>query len=221
MMQAFRSVAFSRSSSPMRPRSCDRVMSTPGHSSRTIPAAASSHSAVSGEKMLAMPTDVMPDAAISRAALRMASASNSTSGRPSYSCPPSIMKTRPRAIAARSSGQSTNGGSEALAGNPMRTAATGLSPRRCTTALVKCVVPIITASILPGPATRPASRSRSACKMPPVTSSVVGVFTPATTRSSSTRTASVFVPPTSMPILLMPVARSRPGLCSPEGGTPT
>ena len=46
----------------------------------------------------------------------------------------------------RSSGQSTIGGSDAVAGKPSRTAAVGARSRRCTTALVKCVVPIITAS---------------------------------------------------------------------------
>ena len=178
-------------------------MSTPGHSCRTISPAASSHSAVNGEKTLAIPTDVIPDSAISRAAFRISSASKSTSGRPSYSCPPSIMKTRPRTILARSSGQSTNGGRDALAGRPIRTAATGFRSRRCITALVKCVVPIITASIRPGPSSIPDTRSFKAFKMPPVTSSVVGVLTPATTESSWIKTASVLVPPTSIPIRLM------------------
>src|SRR6266480_2957210 len=40
--------------------------------------------------------------------------------------------------------------------------------------------------------------------MPPVTSSVVGVLTACTTRPSSSNTASVLVPPTSMPIRRMP-----------------
>ena len=46
--------------------------------------------------------------------------------------------------AARSFGQSTKGGSEAPDGRPMRIAATRVRSRRCTTALVKWVVPIIT-----------------------------------------------------------------------------
>src|SRR5205814_2390232 len=46
-----------------------------------------------------------------------------------------------------------------------------------------------------------ASSSASARVTPPVTSAVVGVFTAATTRSPSRRTASVLVPPTSIPIL--------------------
>jgi hypothetical protein len=50
-------------------------------------------------------------------------------------------------MAAQIPGQSTKGPSERLAGRPMRSAATGARPRRWTTALVKCVVPIITASI--------------------------------------------------------------------------
>ena len=52
-------------------------------------------------------------------------------------------------LIATSSGQSQKGGSEALAGRPMRKAATLVSARRWTTALMKCVVPIITASTAP------------------------------------------------------------------------
>src|SRR5437867_6050868 len=81
----------------------------------------------------------------------------------------------------------------------MRTAATRVSPRRCTTALVKCVVPIITAPTFAA-AGAVASRSASARVTPPVTSAVVGVFTAAATRSPSRKTASVLVPPTSIPI---------------------
>src|SRR5215467_5119488 len=58
----------------------------------------------------------------------------------------------------------------------------------------------MTASIARPPSGTAASRWRSAVTMPPVTSSVVGVFTAWSTRSSSTRTASVLVPPTSMPM---------------------
>ncbi len=55
------------------------------------------------------------------------------------------MQTAPVASAARSAGQSQNGGSDVVAGAPMRSAATFVRSRRCTTALVKCVVPISTA----------------------------------------------------------------------------
>src|SRR3989304_5135329 len=81
-----------------------------------------------------------------RAAARTPAVSSGIRGRPSYSWPPSSMKTSPRTIAPRSAGQSTNGSSEALAGRPIRIAATGVRSRRWTTAFVKWVVPIITAS---------------------------------------------------------------------------
>ena len=47
----------------------------------------------------------------------------------------------------------------------------------------------------------------SASRMPDVTSSLVGVFTAAATRPPSINTASVLVPPTSMPMRLMPQKR--------------
>src|SRR5690348_10397272 len=97
-------------------------------------------------------------------------------------------------------GQSTIGGSAWVAGSPRRIAAVGIRRLASTTALVKCVVPIITAITLSG-LTRPSStNSLRAVTMPFVTSAVVGVFTSAKTRSPSIRTASVLVPPTSMPI---------------------
>jgi len=49
---------------------------------------------------------------------------------------------------------------------------------------------------------RQTAETASAATMPPVTSAVVGVLTACTTRPSSSRTASVLVPPTSMPIRL-------------------
>src|SRR5256885_11794852 len=129
-------------------------------------------------------------------------------GRPSYSWPPSSMTTSPRTRAARSSGQTTKGGSEALAGKPIRTAATRGRSRRWATALVKSGVPIMTAWIGPvGPTA--ASSSRSAVLIPPVTSAVVGVLTAWTTVSPSSRTASVLVPPTSMPTRLTRTHASR------------
>ena len=205
---ALSSVAFSRSSSPMRPSSCDSVTAASGHSSRRIAAARVSHSALSGEKTAAIATDVMPAARMRRAASRMPASSSGTIGRPSYSWPPSSMTTSPRTRAARSSGQSTKGGSEALAGRPMRTAATRVRSRRWTTALVKWVVPIITASIGP-PSSAAASRSRRAAVIPLVTSAVVGVLTAWTTRVPSRSTASVLVPPTSMPMRLTRTPGSR------------
>src|SRR6266705_1181974 len=82
------------------------------------------------------------------------------------------MKISPRTRSARSCGQSQNGGSEALAGMPIRIAATFIKCRRWTTALMKCVVPITTAST----GSRAAGAARNAF------------------------TASVLVPPTSIPM---------------------
>src|SRR5438105_12399069 len=110
------------------------------------------------------------------------------------------MKTSPRTRSARSAGQSQNGGSDALAGNPIRTAATRARSRRCTTALTKWVVPITTPSILRRAISGRRVSSASAVTMPVVTSDVVGVLTACATLPSSSITASVLVPPTSMPI---------------------
>ena len=65
-------------------------------------------------------------------------------GRPSHSWPPATMKTGPRTMPASRSGQSQNGGSDALAGSPTRSAATRASPIPVSTAFVKCVVPMTT-----------------------------------------------------------------------------
>src|SRR6202030_432165 len=110
------------------------------------------------------------------------------------------MKASPRTRSARSAGKSQSGGSEALAGNPIRTATTRARSRRCTTALTKWVVPITTPSILPRAISGRRVNSPSAVTMPVVTSDVVGVLTACATLPSSSRTASVLVPPTSMPI---------------------
>src|SRR5438067_1964011 len=197
---AFSNAAFSRSGSPIRPSSCDSVTCASGHSSARISRARSSCDGSSGEKLAATATERRPLSRIRRAASRIPVSSNGMNSRPSYSWPPSSMTTSPRTSCARSSGQSQNGGNDALAGKPMRIAATRDKLRRCTTALTKCVVPMTTPSI--GPRATPAWRDNfaSAATMPPVTSSVVGVLTACTTRPSSSNTASVFVPPTSIPI---------------------
>jgi hypothetical protein len=95
------------------------------------------------------------------------------------------MKTSPRTRSARAAGQSQNGGSEALAGNPIRTAATRARSRRCTTALMKLVVPITTPSILPRAISGRRVSSARAVTMPVVTSDVVGVLTACATLPSS------------------------------------
>ena len=131
--------------------------------------------------MAEMATDDSPFARISHAAWRTASASSGMKGRPSYSCPPSAIHTPPSTRRARSAGQSQNGGSEALAGMPSRSAPTRVSRRRCTTAFMKCVVPIITPSIRLVSSVPVACNRTRASRMPAVTSSLVGAFTAAAT----------------------------------------
>src|SRR5258706_932284 len=112
------------------------------------------------------------------------------------------MNVSPCTRSARSFGQSQNGSSDALTGMPIRIAATFIRWRRCTTALMKWVVPITTESTGP----RDAGSARSAfraSRMPEVTSSVVARLTAKITLSQSSSTASVLVPPTSIPMRRM------------------
>ena len=97
-------------------------------------------------------------------------------GRPSHSWPPATMKTGPRTLPASRSGQSQNGGREALAGSPTRTAATRARPVPVSTAFVKCVVPITTRDTSET-AVSPPVTPRSAVTTPDVTSSVVRALT--------------------------------------------
>ena len=87
-------VTFSRGNRPMRPRRCDSVTLTSGHTLRTIWPARSSSVASSGEKTDAIATARIPASRISPAAAATAEASNGTIDRPSYSCPPRTMKCR-------------------------------------------------------------------------------------------------------------------------------
>ena len=132
--QALSRVAFSRSRRPMRPssweqRDRDAGALLPDDRRRLVLAGrvqgrehrGDRHRARARGRGSAAPPRACPPS------------SKGTMGRPSYSWPPSSMTTSPRTIAARSSGQSTNGGSEALAGSPIRTAATRARSRRWTT----------------------------------------------------------------------------------------
>ena len=67
---------------------------------------------------------------------------------------------------------------------------------------MKWVVPIMTASTSSASRRLDASTAPIASTTPRVTSAVVRVLCEATTRLSTTTTASVFVPPTSTPILV-------------------
>jgi hypothetical protein len=73
-----------------------------------------------------MATSIMPRALISWAARSIACDSKGTMGRPSTSWPPGSIYVACPTNSRRSSGQSVSGGTHAVAGNPRRTAATGL-----------------------------------------------------------------------------------------------
>ncbi len=200
MRQALSRAAFSRSSSPMRPSRCERVIGDVGalladNSARLFLAGGVQRREDGRDRDRAGSRrrgSAGPPPAC-RACRRGRAGGRRTRGRPPASPP------RARTSSARSSGQSTKGGSEAPEGRPMRTAATRPRSRRWTTALVKWVVPIIAASASRAPGARSTSPARARV-MPVVTSGVVGVFTAAATVSSSRSTASVLVPPTSMPM---------------------
>src|ERR671935_1866155 len=91
------------------------------------------------------------------------------------------------------------GGSDRVAGRPSRTAATWARSRRWTTALVNWVVPIITALIWSVATWVCASNWFRAATMPVVMSAELFILTHSTGRLPSISTASVFVPPTSIP----------------------
>src|SRR5258708_2588646 len=101
------------------------------------------------------------------------------------------------------------GGSACVAGSPSLTTAVGIKRLASTTAFVKWVVPIITAWICPGRDRLSSTRVRRTLTTPDVTSAVVGVFTSAITFWPSMRTASVLVPPTSIPIRIRCISFSR------------
>jgi hypothetical protein len=80
---ALSSAAFSRSSRPMPPISCEQVMATPGNAARRISAVSVSCSPVRGEKSAVTATAARPRAHISRAATSTAARSSGRKGRPS------------------------------------------------------------------------------------------------------------------------------------------
>ncbi len=123
--------------------------------------------------------------------------------RPSNSKPPLTMWVSARSAAAMSSGQPESGGSDCVAGSARRSTPTRASDRRSTIALVKCVVPIITARRSAARTPEPEMTWRRTASTPASTSAEVAVFTAWTTSSPFIRTASVLVPPTSIPIRYM------------------
>ena len=160
------------------------------------------------------------------AARRTAATSSGAISRPSKWCPPPITRASARAASRRSAGQSASGGTAVVAGAPMRSTPTRRRPRRSTMALVHWVVP----SIACWTAARscPSSTASSASRTPDSMSDVVGRLTAArTVLSWASSTASVLVPPTSIPMRSViarppggwgPCRSRRPGV--PRGAGP-
>src|SRR6185312_14040965 len=195
----FRIVAFSRSSRPIEPISWLSEMCTSPSSRLTISAAASSCRAETGANTLVMATPSAVPATSPRNRA-IAPVSSGARSRPSNSMPPSTI-TAPAEIArVRSGGQPNIGRMLRVAGPPIRITAIRRSLRRSSTALVACVVPSITWLIRRGSAAGARSTVSIAAVIPPVMSGVPGTLALAITRSApSMITASVLVPPTSIP----------------------
>mmetsp|Transcript_9566 Transcript_9566/g.23981 ORF Transcript_9566/g.23981 Transcript_9566/m.23981 type:complete len:296 (-) Transcript_9566:17-904(-) len=209
--EALRMAAFSRSSKPRCATWCERVIDTGAPSSskyaRSKAATRVSWSERTGANTEQTTSSCTCAASIDTATRRTSAGSTSASGLPSKSHPPRIKLTGPRTTSARSDGKSANGGSACVASLHTRTTPTRASCRRCTTALIKCVVPSISAptSVLLSVASSACeafASARAACTaptMPVVTSTVVGCFAEPRTRVAHITTASVLVPPTSTP----------------------
>ena len=164
---------------------------------RTISAAASSCRADTGANTLVIAT---PSAARMPRNRAMAAVSNGTRSRPSNSIPPSTMTAPAETAAAAVARPAEHRPDGCVAGPPILITAARRSGRRSSTALVACVVPSITWLIRAGSAPGTASTASRAAVMPPVMSGVPGTLALASTRSAASRmTASVLVPPTSMP----------------------
>src|SRR5712691_583635 len=196
---AFRIVAFSRSSRPTEPISWLSETCTSPSSRLTTPAASSSCRGETGANTLVIATAsaAAPTSPRNRAT---ASPSNGDRSRPSNSMPPSTTVWPTETASARSGGHSNIGLMLWVAGPPILITATRRSLLRSRTALVACVVPSITwvirAESMPGAR----STASMAAVMPPVMSAVQATLALAITRSAgSMTTASVLVPPTSMP----------------------
>src|SRR5882757_3526998 len=130
----------------------------------------------------------------------VASASKGTISRPSYSEPPRTILVRPPTAATRSAGHPKRGSTAVDDGAPTRSTATSWSLRRSRTAFVAWVVPSITWLIRLVETPALATTSAIASRMPVVTSGEVVCLVLAIKAFSRSRTtASVCVPPTSMP----------------------
>src|SRR5215471_7527043 len=192
-------VAFSRSSRPIEPISWLSETSMSPSSRLTTSAASSSCRGETGANTLVIATaSAVP--AVSPRNLATASASKGDRSRPSNSMPPSTITAPAETTSVRSPGQPNIGRTLNVAGPPMRMTATRCSRLRSSSALVAWVVPSITWVMRAGSAPGACITASIAAVMPPVMSGVQGTLALASTRSAASRiTASVLVPPTSMP----------------------
>src|SRR5499426_3914642 len=166
----------------------------------------------------------------------MASVSRGDMSRPSNSMPPSTIVVPTEMASVRSRGHPNIGRTLRVAGPPILITATRRRFRRSSTALVAWVVPSMTWLIRRGSAPGACSTVSIALVIPPVMSGVHGTLALATTRSAGSMiTASVLVPPTSMPrrcsgtgmgellhgqVIEVVAERPRPGHGDPALGPP-
>src|SRR5215475_14310609 len=192
-------VAFSRSSRPIVPISWLSETWISPSSRLTISAASNSCRGETGANTLVMtmPWAAPPTSPRNRA---MASVSRGDSSRPSNSMPPSTTAVPTEMASVRSPGHPNIGRTLRVAGPPILITATRRRFRRSSTALVAWVVPSMTWVIRRGSAPGARSTVSIAAVIPPVISGVHGTLALAMTRSAGSMiTASVLVPPTSMP----------------------
>jgi hypothetical protein len=192
-------VAFSRSSRPIEPISWLSETWVSPSSRLTTSAASSSCRGETGANTLVMtmPWAAPPTSPRNRA---MASVSRGDRSRPSNSMPPSTIVVPTEMASARSRGHPNIGRTLRVAGPPILITATRRRLRRSSTALVAWVVPSMTWLIRRGSAPGACRTVSIALVIPPVMSGVHGTLALATTRSAGSMiTASVLVPPTSMP----------------------
>ena len=202
---AFRSVTFSRASRPMRPSSCDRVMAMPGATlGQDFRRLLFELGIERREHRTRSPTAPTPASRICRAGVAHGGAVEGHDRQAVDLVPAADHEGRGLrpAHAGRPASRRTAAASRPPAGRCARQRSWPRC-RRWTTALVKCVVPIITASMRAGSTALSASRSSQRRDDAVPTSGVVAVLTAWRTRRPSIRTASVLVPPTSMPMRII------------------
>src|SRR6516164_7140540 len=228
-------VAFSRSSRPIEPISWLSETWISPSSRLTTSAAISSCRGETGANTLVMtmPSAAAPTLPRNRA---MASVSRGDRSRPSNSMPPSTIVVPTEMVSVRSRGHPNIGLTLWVAGPPILITATRRRFRRSSTALVAWVVPSMTWLIRRGSAPGAVRTVSIALVIAPVMSGVQGTLALAMTRSAGSMiTASVFVPPTSIPrrysgagtgellhglIVELVAERARPGHIDPALGPP-